>query len=91
MTDYFKPDDEILKLKYTSDTRLPWASPSEERYAEIPVGTLRVTNNATEGFKFACCKLKLELLNISNNVARTRLLVSLECSTILGKKLLKEK
>ena len=29
--------DEILNVILSSDMRLPWASPSEERYAEIPV------------------------------------------------------
>ena len=43
------PDDKKLKRSSISDMRLPWASPSEERYAEIPVSSLRVTNNATEG------------------------------------------
>ena len=45
----WKSDDEILNAMRYSNTRLPWASPSEERYAEKPVTTLRVSNNATEG------------------------------------------
>ena len=47
----WKSDDEILNAMSNSNRRLPWASPSEERYAEKPVPALRVTNNATEDFQ----------------------------------------